>query len=952
MIRPSIDHSETAAGDRIDNGGRRDGPDAFPEGDLVSFGPFRFSPSTQQLLLDGAPVRIGSRAASILAALVERRGELLTKEQLIALAWPSIHVEEGNLRVHISALRRLLGDDSGAPRYIVNVSGRGYRFVAPVRRIEGETAPAHIAHPEEPPVEPGRESLPDRIASFIGRESDMLALAQKIQQSRLVTITGTGGTGKTTLAVALAHELKDQFRGAAFFVDLAAVSDPSVVPFAIASATRIAIDTQRPIDSLVNGLRADHALVLLDNCEHLVDTVALVTESLLKSAPGIRIMATSHEPLRVEGERVYRLRPFDLPDGAESMTLAEAIRHPAVQLFAQHMKASDDTCVLTDADVPFIVEVCRRLDGLPLALEIAASRAGALGLAELVDRLDDRFGILTNGRRTAAPRHQTLRNMLDWSHDNLSERERVILRRLAVFAGSFTADAAAMVAADERHSPALVADGVAGLVRKSLLMTTSTAGISSFRLLDSARLYAFEKLAEAGEVLRLRQLHLHWLCDLLRQAETDWTVTPARVWAQTYGRHVSDIRAALAWAFGPDGSDEGGVLLTSLAVPLAMQLGLHDEFREWLNIAKERAPALTPRMLVPELRLHCAGNSMGYNVGQKVDLLLTQAVELSEMIGTDRHRMEPLVQISSTHISMGRHEPALVNGERAFDLATRSGDGHAVLSAGRALAQAAHYAGQHARALTLAREVLDHPAVNIPYTYGFMHTDRRVTMCWVRVRALWMSGRGDEAAAIAEEGIPTAEEAGVVGLAQLLGMAVVPMYLWRGDNRRARELTTRLREHSERYSFKYWRSWSVVFDEVLAWRTSGQPLTGVQDAMQVQTLPTLVGMGVPLPEVESRFDWSAPERTRLLGERLRLDGRLAEAEAKMHEALGIARDQGALAWELRCAMSLARLWRGGARHRDGAALVSGVLARMPASSVEADQAEARALLAVLEPSFR
>ena len=913
-----------------------------PPGDVLSFGPFQFSAATQQLLIGDQTVRLGSRAAAILAALIERRGEIVTKEDLLAIAWPSTHVEEGNLRVHISALRRALGDASDAPKFIVNVSGRGYRFVAPVRRMAPE--PRHFA---EAATLPGRDSLPDRIASFIGRDEDLPVLAELVERSRLVTIAGTGGTGKTTIAVVLAHELKDQFMGAAYFVDLAAVSDAAVVPFAIASATRVAIDTQRPVESLVNGLHADTALILLDNCEHLIDTLALVTESLLKAAPNIRIVATSHEPLRIEGERVYRLKPFDLPAGAGDLPLAEALEFPAVRLFVQQMLANDDAFAPGDADVPFIVDICRRLDGLPLAIEIAAARAGALGIAELAERLDDRFGILTTGRRTAAPRHQTLRNMLDWSHDNLSEREKVILRRLAVFGGPFRLDAAAMVAADEWHQPAQVVESIGGLVRKSLLMADSSGGTSSFRLLDSTRLYAAERLAEAGEEPRVRQLHLHHLCDVLRQAEADWQVTPARDWGKSYSRYINDIRAALIWAFGPEGSDEGGVLLTSLALPLAMQLGLHDEFRERLNIAKARAAVLNPPLLVPELRLHCATNSLGYNVGQKVDVLLSRAVELSERIGSDRHRMEPLVQISSTHISTAQYEAALAYGQRAFDLAERSGDGLAVLSAGRALAQAAHYAGQHARAIELSHTVMRHPAVNIPYTYGFMHTDRRVTMRWVLVRALWMSGRGDEAARVAEDGIPIAEDTGVVAIAQFLGMAVIPMYLWRGDDIRARDLSNRLRDHADRYSFKYWKSWSLLFGEVLDWRESGREPSAGLDALQVQTLSTLVGTATPLPETVGAVDWAAPEVMRLQGVRALEAGQTAAGEARLLAALDLARAHGALGWELRCAMSLARLRAAGGGRAEAAENLAGLLDRLPRSETEADQLAARRLLAEL-----
>jgi predicted ATPase/DNA-binding winged helix-turn-helix (wHTH) protein len=720
---------------------------------MLAFGPFQFSAVRQQLWQNGQPVRLGSRAGALLAALVSRPGELIAKDDLVSVAWPSTHVDEGNLRVHIAALRKALGDVSATPSYIMNVPGRGYRFVAQVQAVED-----FAAQPPPAPALPVRDSLPPQLDQIIGRERDLAALGEMIETARLVTVAGTGGIGKTTVALALAHALKHRFRGAAYFVDFAAVSEPAIVPFAVASATRIAIDTQRPVESLVAGLRSDHALLVFDNCEHLIDSVALVAESLLKSAPGIIILATSHEPLRADGERVYRLGPFDLPAGAEDLPLAEAMRLPAVRLFAQQMRANDDACVLGDMDVPFIVELCRRLDGLPLAIEIAAARAGALGIAELSQRLDDRLGLLTTGRRTAATRHQTLRSMLDWSHENLGERERIILRRLAVFAGPFTLDGAAMVAGGEGLSPSLVTEGVSSLVRKSLLMTSGSAGVSHFRLLDSTRIYATEKLADSGETLRVRQLHLHYLCDVMRQAEGDWPVTPVQAWIETYSRHMDDIRTALTWAFGRDGSNEGGVLLTSLAVPLAMLLGLHDEFREYMAVAKVRAAQLPQRLVVPELRIHVATNTMGYNVGQTVDSALARAIELADLTGQDRHRMEPMVQLSSAGIALGEYGTALEKGELAMHYAESSGDDAAVLSAGRALAQAAHYAGQHQRSMDLANAVLRHPACNIPYTYGFMHSDRRITMRWVLVRALWMTGRGDEAVRVADDGLAIAEE--------------------------------------------------------------------------------------------------------------------------------------------------------------------------------------------------
>jgi len=908
-----------------------------------AFGPFELSAARQLLTLNGQPVRLGSRAIMILSALLQRPGELVSKSDLLASAWPDTHVEEGNLRVHIAALRRALGDSSDLPKYILNVAGRGYKFVGPVSRAQGGPA----AEPLEGPEAPIRHNLPAQVATVIGRADVLDVLTTLLEHSREITIAGPGGIGKTTVAVALAHQLKHQFRNGAYFIDLAAVSDPDNLPFAVASALRIAIDTERPAQSLVAHLTRDESLLVFDNCEHVIDTAAHVTEAILRGCAGIRILATSHEPLRMEGERVFRLAPFELPEHAEALPLREALRLPAVELFVSHMLANDDALTIGDADVPFIVEICRRLDGLPLAIEIAASRVGTFGIAELAARLDDRFGILTSGRRTAAARHQTLSNMLDWSHDNLGERDRVVLRRLSVFAGEFSIDAAAMVAGDELVNQSSATDSVMSLSRKSLLMQGSRDGASSFRMLDSTRIYAQDKLAAAGEVKRVRELHVHYLCDILRKAETAWHMAPVPAWTDTYKRYIDDIRSALSWSFGPDGDAEGGIVLTGLSLPLAMQLGLHDEFRERMFLAIEHAGKLSKPLVVPELRLHIARNAFTYNVGQSVDVTFARAVELAEMTGKDRHRLEPLVQISSTHISLAQFETAAVIGARALELAHRSGDEYAVLSASRAQAQAAHYVGQHGRAIELATAVLRHPVRNIPYTYGFVHTDRRISMRWVLMRSLWMSGYADEARRVAEEGIAIAPDAGPVALAQLLGMAAIPVYLWCGDHGRAQELTTTLLEHAERYSFKYWAQWGKLFDDVIAWHATGRPVTPAAGDLQVQTLSTVVGLAAPLPARINHADWSAPELLRLRGEDRLSRGERNSGEPDLTDALHLARQHGAPAWELRCAMSLGRLWAFTGRRAEAVDLLSGVLEKLPEGHGTADPIAARALLANL-----
>lgn len=906
-----------------------------------SFGPFQFSATRHLLTLNGKPVRLGSRATSILSTLVERPGELISKDDLVARAWPTTHVEEGNLRVHIAALRRALGDSSDLPTYIVNVAGRGYRFVAPVQRLD---EPLKVEPTFDVPATPVRGGLPTQIAHVIGREDDLDTLAAMLSQSRLVTLAGPGGIGKTTAALALAHRLKHQFQAGAWFVDLAAVSDATVVPFAVASALKLAIDTDRPVESLTALLRSEQALLVFDNCEHVIGDAALVAESVLRGAVGIRILATSHEPLRTEGERVYRLAPFELPADAESLPLRHAVRHAAVELFVERMMANDDGFEISDADVPFIVDICRKLDGLPLAIEIAASRAGVLGIAELAARLDDRFSILTGGRRTAAARHQTLRNMLDWSHDNLIERDRTVLRRLAVFAGEFTLEAAAMVAGDEALNTVTVTEAVSGLVRKSLLLQSTREGTAGFRMLDSTRLYAIEKLAAAGEVQRARQLHLLHLCDLLQLAETSWNMTPVPTWIETHARLIDDIRSALGWAFGSSGDISGGVLLSSLAMPLALQLGLVDEFRERLATALQHARSLPQPLVVPELRLLVAKNAFTYNTRQQIDDSMTRARELAESTGLDRHRVEPLIVLSASQMIEGQYHLAAGNGELALELAHRSGDDFAVLAASRVMAQVSHFLGHHARAIELATAVLQHPVRNIPLTYGFVHTDRRISMRVTMVRSLWMSGRGDDAVRVAGDGLAIAPDAGAMGLVQLLGLAVIPLRLWRGEYDIARHLTETLREEAERYAVRHWENWAKLFDDVIAWRLDGRPVGSAPGMLQAHTLSTMVGLESPQPPNIDDAGWCAPELIRLRGESLVAEGRLELGEAELLRGRELARQHGAIAWELRCAISLARLWQDGGRRADGASLLSDVLDRLLQGHGTADPAAARVLL--------
>jgi predicted ATPase/DNA-binding winged helix-turn-helix (wHTH) protein len=531
---------------------------------IVEFGRFRILSHRREFLVDGQPIRIGGRAFDVLMALIEARGAVLSKDALLSRVWPNRNVEENAIQAQISALRDLFGADRDL---IQTVRGRGYLFTGNVRAIVVGSREHPIADPISagPALAPAKTNLAEPVSQLVGRDVDLREIANLAIAHRLLTLTGAGGIGKTRLARAAARDLLPQFADGVWIAELAALSDPRLVPATVAKAVGLDLPGgEISRECVANALARSQILLVLDNCEHVIDTAANMVEELLRASPGARVIATSREPLRAEGEWLYVVPPLSVPplDGNDVR------RYGAVQLFAARMGATDADFSLDGPAAAAVAAICRRLDGIPLAIELAASRAAMLGIEELAARLDDRFRLLTGGRRTALPRHQTLRATLDWSYDLLPESERIVLRRVAIFARAFPLEGAIAIAAGTELRAFEVIGGVANLVAKSLVIADFTGAASQYLLLETTRAYAHERLTESGELDETARRHGEYHRELFERAEAELETRSAREWLAAYGDRIDDVRAALDWAFAPSGDAFVGIALTAASTPL------------------------------------------------------------------------------------------------------------------------------------------------------------------------------------------------------------------------------------------------------------------------------------------------------------------------------------------------------------------------------------------------
>ncbi|RON53931.1 ATP-binding protein [Pseudomonas frederiksbergensis] len=930
----------------------------------VQFGPYRIYPG-QRLILEGdQPLRLGRRAMDILLILLEHAGNVVSKQELIARVWPKSVVEDINLRVHMAALRKALGDGQAGQRYIVTVAQRGYSFVAPF------SLESIAQHPDA--LEPQRHNLPVRRTRMIGRQHLVDSVVTHLARQRFITLLGPGGIGKTTVALRVAEQLIGHYRDGIRLLDLAPINDPAMITAHLATLLDLALHDNEPMHGLAAFLRERQMLLVIDNCEHLLDAIALLCESILRAAPHVHILATSRESLRAEGEFVQRLESLDCPPPIAVLDRAQALSFSALQLFVERAMASHDSFELSDEELPLAVEICQRLDGIPLAIELAAAQVVNFGISGLHTQLQGSFRLLTQGNQATLGRHQTLRATLDWSFELLSACEQTCLRRLGIFRGSFTLESAAAVIVGEHIAPSVVFASITQLVAKSLLNVEVGDEDVFYRLLDTTQGYALEKLHLAGELSSTRQRHAERCLALMHQAQNDWEHTPTHLWIERYARGLEDIRVALEWGLNAAGPQALAIRLTATSTPLWQELSLLKEH----GIYVRRALALLAATPQPcphlTIALKLALGSSCYHAqggtAETVDAFVS-ARTLAEHCADVPGQLRAVSGHMAVNLCSGNYQMALEQ-SRQFDQLGLHDDASLSLSTHRLQVLALHFSGDQPQARENAERVIQrmaHSGHLNRFTRGFgVQYDQSVASLTILARILWLQGQPEQAWRTARQALEIAIQINHgTSICYTLALAGCVIAQYNGDIATARELVRLLLEQAQKHSVLLFYNWARQYAQVIDGAEGpAQPGVGLVKEIMVTLDGGRVDEGLVARAESGAAGWSAAEILRVRGEallveenllevgcldeRLREQARSHSGEAVLLRALAVAREQGALAWELRSATSLARLWQGQGDFRRAYELLAPVYARFTEGFATPDLLKVRRLLDELD----
>ena len=937
--------------------------EATPE--ELFFGPFRIVPNARLLERDGVLVSLGSRAFDLLCLLISRAGEVVKKSELMARAWPSLTVDESSLRFHIAQLRRILGNGKDGESYVANVPGRGYCFVAPVAR---NASTSQQAGSREPVASQSLLDLPPKPGRLIGRDTVVNALAEHLVARRFVTLRGPGGIGKTTVAIALAHQLAGNFRDGARFLDFGSLKDAHLVAVAVASTLGLVVPAGDPTPRLVEALRDRQLLLVFDNCGHVVEAVAGLAEKIHRYAPSVAILATNRESLDAASEFVIELAPLEIPP--EDLRDVSGIeKYSSLRLFMECAVAAGYGDPISDADAEVIVRICRKLDGVPLAIELVASRLSAHSLTEIDELIEGRLRLAWRGRRSAPSRHQSLSAALDWSYDFISPGERSLLEYLSVFPGTFTLQGARALAGT-LAGPDAILDNLEQLVAKSLVTSSPRTGQARFRLLETTRAYATEKLAASGATQAAKLRHAQYVLEAL----TPRTYEPGGQRPGGWTHRVEllpDARAALDWAYSDTGVVDLRIPLSAVCARLFVELNLLEECRVWAGRAIGALDdGLSYHAAKVEL-LWAFGHAAMFTErnSHQCESALRSGLELAQAVGDSQNQFRLLSRLHALYRRTGERRRLLEVALLADTLATKLGDSAAFARAQTYLGIAYHLSGdqQLAREKLQAGEAGDAAIPVLPIDHFAYPRGPRIMSC----TNLWLLGFPDQAIDVANRLMDIRANPDLAMYCAGLCFAA-RVYRWVGDLDALEEAADKLAGHSRKHGLGPFENASVALrgelhvargavDEgvellrpslprMLADRLelySGAAAIALVEGLAAQGKHTdaLVSIQARIDAVAIQGDsWEMPELLRVRGELRARCGDVSSAERDFRAATELAERQSALSWRLRVATSGARLAAPGASATRAIFELRQTLARFTEGADTADLRVAREFL--------
>jgi predicted ATPase/DNA-binding winged helix-turn-helix (wHTH) protein len=936
--------------------------------DVFSFGPFTLVPTERRLERRGLPVNIGSRAFDILLILITHASEIVSKTTLLKHAWPNVIVDEGSLRFQVNALRKTLGEGGSSAEYVSTVQGQGYRFVAPVSRL----APAKEA--EEKASSPDIAGLPPKRTTLVGRDPTVRLLAQLLIAKRFVTIVGPGGIGKTSVAMSVAQSMSVEKDLSVCFVDLGAVTDRKLAASSVASALGVTVYSDDPTPAILTFLREKRLLLVLDCCEHVIDSAAELANYIFHHANETYILVTSRESLRVECEHIYRLPPLDFPPDGPNLTVSDAMRFSAVQLFVDRASMSVNDFSLGNEDAKAVALICRRLDGIPLAIEFAAGQLEAFGIQRLTALLHDRFQLLWRGQRTALPRHQTLNAVLDWSYALLSEEERQVLRRLSIFVGSFTIESAQSVAATDVVDPAHIVAVVASLIAKSLVSANVGHLQPRYRLLDTTRTYALQKLEESGELEEMQFRHAAYFHDVLALRTQRDQMGPE--YLRELARDVDDIRMALNWAFSAEGDPLCAIGLTASSAEIWLGAGLLAECRELMTraLSNFEMSGAGPRQ---EMLIQMAlGAAVMFTVGIGSEFKATwnKVLIIAENIGDADGQLTALLTLWAQQIRSAEFASALELAERAAVIAASLPDSGTQAMTGWMVGLCMHHLGRLNDARinlegSLKRDT-EASRQRILRQFGY---DRRVDALGVLANVLWTQGFADKALMTNSLAMTEASQFKyAVPVCVAKAWHGFNSYLTSADFAQTESELKDLVEFAQRHGIESYHGFalclvalcregrdhiettvrSVLAGLELLSKSQYKVFHPIFRAQLARALAaagryddSLLQLHVIDDEDHTSDHWCRAEIIRLRGEIHAMRGENGPAEEFFTAAMAHARQQGALGWELRAANSLARFYTDRQEPIKARTVLAPVFSRFTEGFSTRDLLETRSLLA-------